>query len=142
MLVPGTSRVQGPLGLWATLQNPSVNPTGVNLTVVGSGAMPPNPTFVRPAMAGRIYGSSESEAMPQSPLARHQGGLGRFVRTAANLAGSFTPWRPLHGETSHPGLGRVLDKSTRVQVQVLEKMTSTSTSTGFSKVLEYKYKYF
>ena len=42
------------------------------------------------------------------------------------------------------GLGRVLDKSTRVQVQVLEKMmsTSTSTSTGFSKVLEYKYKYF
>ena len=43
-----------------------------------------------------------------------------------------------------PGLGRVLDKSTRVQVQVLEKMTSTSTSTstGFSKVLEYKYKYF
>ena len=39
------------------------------------------------------------------------------------------------------GLGRVLDKSTRVQVQVLEKMTSisTSTSTGFSKVLEYKY---
>ena len=38
------------------------------------------------------------------------------------------------------GLGRVLDKSTRVQVQVLEKMTSTST--GFSKVLEYKYKYF
>ena len=44
------------------------------------------------------------------------------------------------------GLGRVLDKSTRVQVQVLEKMTSTSakmtsTSTGFSKVLEYKYKY-
>ena len=41
-----------------------------------------------------------------------------------------------------PGLGRVLDKSIRVQVQVLEKMTSTSTSTGFSKVLEYKYKYF
>ena len=43
-----------------------------------------------------------------------------------------------------PGLGRVLDKSNRVQVQVLEKMTSTSTSTstGFSKVLEYKYKYF
>ena len=43
-----------------------------------------------------------------------------------------------------PGLGRVLDKSTRVQVQVLEKMTSTSTSTstGFTKVLEYKYKYF
>ena len=43
-----------------------------------------------------------------------------------------------------PGLGRVLDKSTRVQVQVLEKMTSTSTSTstGFLKVLEYKYKYF
>ena len=42
------------------------------------------------------------------------------------------------------GLGRVLDKSTRVQVQVLERMTSTSTSTstGFSKVLEYKYKYF
>ena len=42
------------------------------------------------------------------------------------------------------GLGRVLDKSTRVQVQVLKKMTSTSTSTstGFSKVLEYKYKYF
>ena len=42
------------------------------------------------------------------------------------------------------GLGRVLDKSTRVQVQVSEKMTSTSTSTstGFSKVLEYKYKYF
>ena len=42
------------------------------------------------------------------------------------------------------GLGRVLDKSTRVQVQVLEKMTSTSTSTstGFLKVLEYKYKYF
>ena len=42
------------------------------------------------------------------------------------------------------GLGRVLDKSTRVQVQVLEKMTSTSTSTstGFSKVLEYKYKSF
>ena len=42
------------------------------------------------------------------------------------------------------GLGRVLDKSTRVQAQVLEKMTSTSTSTstGFSKVLEYKYKYF
>ena len=42
------------------------------------------------------------------------------------------------------GLGRVLDKSTRVQVQVLEKMTntSTSTSTGFSKLLEYKYKYF
>ena len=35
------------------------------------------------------------------------------------------------------GLGRVLDKST--QVKVLEKMTSTSTSTGFSKVLEYKY---
>ena len=38
------------------------------------------------------------------------------------------------------GLGRVLVKSTRVQVQVLEKMTSTSrptnTSTGFSKVLE------
>ena len=46
--------------------------------------------------------------------------------------------------TSTAGLGRVLDKSTRVQVQVLEKMTSTSTSTstGFSKVLEYKYKYF
>ena len=45
---------------------------------------------------------------------------------------------------SGAGLGRVLDKSTRVQVQVLEKMTSTSTSTstGFSKVLEYKYKYF
>ena len=45
---------------------------------------------------------------------------------------------------SEPGLGRVLDKSTRVQVQVLEKMTSTSTSTstGFSKVLKYKYKYF
>ena len=43
-----------------------------------------------------------------------------------------------------PGLGRVLDKSTRIQEQVLEKMTSTSTSTstGFSKVLEYKYKYF
>ena len=41
-----------------------------------------------------------------------------------------------------PGLGRVLDKSTRVQVQVLEKMSSTTTSTGFSKVLEYKYKYF
>ena len=43
-----------------------------------------------------------------------------------------------------PGLGQVLDKSTRVQVQVLEKMTSTSTSTStlFSKVLEYKYKYF
>ena len=43
-----------------------------------------------------------------------------------------------------PGLGRVLDKSIRVQVQVLEKMTSTSTSTstGFLKVLEYKYKYF
>ena len=42
------------------------------------------------------------------------------------------------------GSGRVLDKSTRVHVQVLEKMTSTSTSTssGFSKVLEYKYKYF
>ena len=38
-----------------------------------------------------------------------------------------------------PGLGRVLDKSTRVQIQVLEKMTSTSTSTGFSKILEYKY---
>ena len=38
------------------------------------------------------------------------------------------------------GLGRVLDKSTRVQGQVLEKMTSTST--GFSKVLEYKYKHF
>ena len=28
------------------------------------------------------------------------------------------------------GLGRVLDKSTRVQVQVLGKMTSTSTSTS------------
>ena len=42
------------------------------------------------------------------------------------------------------GLGRVLDESTRVQVQVLEKMTSTSTNTttGFSKILEYKYKYF
>ena len=42
------------------------------------------------------------------------------------------------------GLGRVLDKSTRVQVKVLEKMTSTSTSTstGLSKVLKYKYKYF
>ena len=41
-----------------------------------------------------------------------------------------------------PGLGRVLDKSTRVQVQILEKMTSTSTSTstGFLKVLEYKYR--
>ena len=43
-----------------------------------------------------------------------------------------------------PGLGRVLDKSTRVQV--LEKLSSTSTSTSrptrFSKVLEYKYKYF
>ena len=39
----------------------------------------------------------------------------------------------------YTGLGRVLDKSTRVQV--LERMTSTSTSTstGFSKVLEYKY---
>ena len=45
-------------------------------------------------------------------------------------------------DVKEPGLGRVLDKSTRVQVQVLEKMTSTSTSTGFSKVLEYKYKYF
>ena len=41
-----------------------------------------------------------------------------------------------------PGLGRVLDKSTRVQVQVHEKITSTSTSTktGFSKGLEYKYR--
>ena len=40
------------------------------------------------------------------------------------------------------GLGRVLDKRTRTKV--LEKMmsTSTSTSTGFSKVLAYKYKYF
>ena len=50
----------------------------------------------------------------------------------------------LINDSIYPGLGRVLDKSTRVQVQVLEKMTSrsTSTSTGFLKVLEYKYKYF
>ena len=46
------------------------------------------------------------------------------------------------GQTFNSGLGRVLDKSTRVQVKVLEKLTSTSTSTRFSKVLEYKYKYF
>ena len=51
------------------------------------------------------------------------------------------------GWTQRRGLydvGQVLDKSTRVQVQVLKKMTSTSTntSTGFSKVLKYKYKYF
>ena len=38
--------------------------------------------------------------------------------------------------TCWSGLGRVLDKSTRVQV--LEKMTIPSTSTGFSEVLEYK----
>ena len=35
-------------------------------------------------------------------------------------------------------LGRVLDKSTRVQV--LDKLTSKNKSTGFSKVFEYKYK--
>ena len=56
------------------------------------------------------------------------------------LAPQFVPL----SNFNRSGLGRVLDKRTRVQVQVLEKMTSTrtSTSTGFSKVLEYKYKYF
>ena len=34
---------------------------------------------------------------------------------------------------------KLLDKSTRVQEQVLEKIASTSTSTGCSNVFEYKY---
>ena len=68
-------------------------------------------------------------------------------RRFAQLPGIFVVNAKLSYEFQYhsvAGLGRVLDKSTRVQVQVLEKMTSTSTSTstGFSKVLEYKYKYF
>ena len=67
--------------------------------------MPQNPTFVRPAAAGRIYATDPHDLRPCLRVRwlapQGGGGLRRRLRTVENLACSCTPWRPLHGETCH-----------------------------------------
>ena len=119
----------------------------VRCSVPGLGGLKETKMFLpHPRVKVSIVGSLRDREVACSASDRQGSNFESCVWRAVPSQSSHHPQEVLLAQFSLyvPGLGRVLDKSTRVQVQVLEKMTSTSTSTstGFSKVLEYKYKYF